>query len=335
MIVRSLTRSLPRVPLAFLPTPLSEMPRLRAALPNCPRLLIKRDDQTGLATGGNKTRKLEFLIGQALAGGADTIVTVGCPQSNHCRQTAAAATLYGLRCILVVSGEPEEAAAWNGNLLLDDLLGAEVRWTCGRDRDVVVNETVDELRQNGSRPYVIPTGGSVPVGAAGYVAAVEEVAVQLTRLGDILDRIIVVSGSGGTHAGVLVGVRALGWATRVEGMNNFAVPDIAAVVKTLTRDTADYLGLDLVFAESDFRCHDACGSHAYGVITDAEREAIRLMARKEAILLDPVYTGRAFAHLVAQIRAGDVYRPNETLLFWHTGGTAGLFPRAQEMLADE
>jgi len=328
-----LTARLPRVPLAFLPTPLHDLPGLRRALPGCPRLLIKRDDQTGLASGGNKTRKLEFLLGDALAQGADTLITPGGAQSNHCRQTAAAAARYGLRCVLVLSGEPLPRDRWDGNLLLDDLLGAEVRWTHDRPRDEVMAEVAAEVAAGGGKPYLIPTGGSVPVGAAGYVAAVEELAAQLAAQGERVDRIVLVSGSGGTHAGVLAGVKALGLGAAVIGMNNFAIPDIAGTVRALAAATAEHLGLTLTFTDGDFIFHDACGPHPYGVLTAAEREGIRLLARTEGIVLDPVYTGRAFAHLAGLIRAG-AFRPEETILFWHTGGLPGLLARSADLLRE-
>jgi L-cysteate sulfo-lyase len=333
MPASALTAHLPRVPLAFLPTPLHDLPRLMAALPDAPRLLIKRDDQTGLATGGNKTRKLEFLIGEALARGADTVITPGGAQSNHGRQTAAAAARYGLRCIVVLSGEPQLRAGWEGNLLLDDLLGAEVRWMAGQPREDVLAALAAEVTAGGGVPFVIPTGGSVATGAAGYVAAVEELAAQLDAQGERLNRIALVAGSGGTHAGVLVGVKALGLPVEVIGMNNFAISDVAATVRHVAAETAAHLGLALSFAADDFQFHDACGTHAYGVITAAEQAGIRLLAQTEGILLDPVYTGRAFAALVGMIRMG-VFAPEETVLFWHTGGAPGLLARAADMLSE-
>ena len=329
----TLTGHLPRFPLAHLPTPVDELRNLRAALPDSPRLLIKRDDQTGLATGGNKTRKLEFLIAAALDEEADTVITVGGAQSNHARQTAAAAAQAGLNCVLVLSGDAPPRAAWDGNLLLDDLLGAEIVWAGDRPREDVVAETVARLQAAGRRPYVIPTGGSVPLGATGYVAAVEELITQLDAGDDIIDRIVVVAGSGGTHAGVLVGLKALGLAIPVEGMNNFAVPDVAATVRALAAETADFLGLDLTFMDDDFRFHAAAGPHDYGTITPAEREAIRLLARTEGIILDPIYTARAFAQMLAMIRAR-AFAPTETIVFWHTGGAPGLFARAADLMAD-
>jgi len=327
-----LTDRLPRISLAHLPTPLEEMPRLREALGGGPRLLIKRDDQTGLATGGNKTRKLEFLVAEALAQGADTLITAGGLQSNHCRQTAAAAAKMGLRCALVLSGDPLPRSQWNGNLLLNDLLGAEVHWAGHRDRrDAVMDEVAEALRAAGARPYVIPVGGSVPTGAAGYVAAVEELAGQLAERGERVDRIVFASGSAGTHAGLLVGIKALGLDTRVEGIYDDKVGGLLEKIQALVAATTAHLGLDLSFSEGDFILHDAYGAPGYGVITDAEREAIRLLARTEGIIADPVYTGRALAGLVDLVRQR-VYGPDETVLFWHTGGVAGLFARADELL---
>ena len=326
-----LTDHLARVSLAFLPTPVEEMTRLREELGGGPRLLIKRDDQTGLATGGNKTRKLEFLAGDALAKNADTLVTVGGPQSNHCRQTAAAAAKLGLRCVLVLGGHAVPRREWNANLLLDEILGAELRWSGDRDRDTVFEEVADELRISGARPYVIPVGGSVPVGAAGYVAAVEELGVQLDKRRDRVDRIVFSSGSAGTHSGILVGVKALGMSTSVEGIYNDKVGGLLRKIQTLATSTAHYLDLDLEFKDSDVVLHEGYGAPGYGVITDVERSAIRVVARTEGIILDPVYTGRAMAGLIDMVQRGSI-ASDETVLFWHTGGVAGLFARPAELL---
>ena len=184
-----------------------------------------------------------------------------------------------------------------------------------------------EIEADGGKPYLIPTGGSVAVGAAGYAAAVEELAAQHEQI----DRIVVVSGSGGTHAGILAGVKALKLPTQVIGMNNFAVPDITNTVRNIAQDTADLLNQPLTFTDADLTLYDACGTHSYGVITAAEREGIRLLARTEGILLDPVYTGRAFAHLLSLIRTG-AFGQDETLLFWHTGGFPGLLARAADLM---
>ena len=326
-----LTDHLPRISLAHLPTPVEEMPRLCEALGGRLHLLVKRDDQTGLATGGNKARKLEFLIAEALAQGADTLITAGGAQSNHCRQTAAGAAKMGLRCVLLLSGEPLPRSLWNGNLLLDSFLGAEVRWIGDRDRDTALANETRALQAAGARPYVVPVGGSVPTGAVGYVAALEELAGQLAERGERVDRIVFASGSAGTHAGILVGVKALGLNVRVEGISDDKVGDLVEKIRALTTATAAYLDLDLNFTDQDFILHGAYGAPGYGVITDAEREAIRLLARFEGIIADPIYTGRALAGLIDLVRQG-VYGPGETVLFWHTGGVAGLFARAAELM---
>ena len=328
-----LTDHLSRVSLAHLPTPLEELSRLRQALGGGPRLLIKRDDQTGLATGGNKTRKLEFVVADALGQGADTLITTGGPQSNHSRQTAAAAAKLGLRCVLLLSGDPPHRADWQGNLLLDALLGAEMRWIGDQDRDIALAETADALRAEGARPYVVPLGASIPLGAVGYVAAVEELATQLAERQTAVDRILIASGSAGTQTGLLVGIKALGMATRVEGVCDGSDPAILLEnIKKLTDETAAFLGLDLYLTDSDFILHDQYGQPGYGVITASERKAIRLLAQTEGIITDPVYTGRTLVGLTDLIRRG-VYAEDETILFWHTGGVAGLFARTADMLA--
>ncbi|RMF78554.1 MAG: D-cysteine desulfhydrase family protein [Chloroflexi bacterium] len=328
--MNTLTHHLPRTSLAYLPTPLEPMDSLRKHLGDkCPHLLIKRDDLTGLATGGNKTRKLEFLLGDALQQNTDIIITTGGAQSNHCRQTAAACAKLGLPCVLVLSGEAPSDAAWHGNLLLDVLFNAKIRWIGARDRAEACAEVADEWRAQGHTPYIIPTGGSIPRGASGYVAAVEELAAQLDAMNASVDRIVFASGSGGTHAGILVGVKALGMNTRVEAV---ALEDLTGFTNNLSRQTAAFLGFDMAFDDDDFVFHNVYESHPYGVITDVEREAIRLLANTEGILADPVYTARAFAALVDHIKRG-IYAHDETVLFWHTGGTAGLFARADELMS--
>ncbi|MBZ0276957.1 MAG: pyridoxal-phosphate dependent enzyme, partial [Anaerolineae bacterium] len=189
------------------------------------------------------------------------------------------------------------------------------------------------LRAEGHRPYEIPIGASNAVGALGYVAAVEELHTQLEARGEQVDRIVFTSGSGGTHAGILVGVKAMGMAARVEGMLNGALDGLDTSVLEIARQTAERLGLSLHLTADDVLLHPACGTHGYGVITDAEREAMRLIARTEGIITDPVYTGRGLGGLIERIRAG-VYRRDETVLFWHTGGVGGLFPRAAEIAGE-
>lgn len=331
-----LTEHLPRIALAYLPTPLEEMPRLRAALgPNAPRLFIKRDDQTGLATGGNKTRKLEFVLGEALAAGADTLITTAGIQSNHCRQTAAAAARLGLKCILVLRSDPLPLAEWNGNLLLEDLLGAEIRWA-GKgaldDTADLLEQIADEVRSRGGTPFVVPLGASVSTGAVGYVAAIEELAAQLNQQKQHINRIVFLSGSGGTHAGLLAGVKAFDLDIILEGITNFAISDLRNKVLRLAHETAEHIGSPKTFTNDEVIVLESAGTHAYGVITDAERGAMRLIGRTEGIITDPVYTGRALAGLIKRIREG-AYRTDEVILFWHTGGTAGLFPRSRDVMS--
>jgi L-cysteate sulfo-lyase len=324
-----LTSGVSRVPIAILPTPVAEMKRLSAELGG-PRLFIKRDDQTGLATGGNKARKLEYLIADALQQGADTVLTVGGPQSNHSRQTAAAATMYGLRAVLVLSGS--EPLGWDGNLLLDDLLGAEIRWAGDTALQEAMEEAASEEEKAGHHPYLIPLGGSTPLGATGYVAAMEELWSQLDELALELDAVIVPTGSGGTQAGMLVGGKALGFAGQIAGISAFGdQKTVKAILRELVPATAEFLGLNVAIGDSDLVVYDDYLGEGYGVLADIEREAIRLVARSEGILLDPVYTGRAMAGLVDLVREG-VYRRGQNILFWHTGGTSALFSYAQDLM---
>ena len=323
-----LTDNQPRVSMAHLPTPLEPLPRLTAQLGG-PALWIKRDDQTGLATGGNKARKLEFLVADALAGGADTLITGGAGQSNHARQTAAAAARIGLACTLVLRGaEPPQV---QGNLLLDRLLGARVVWAGNRPLAEVMAQVAEELQEAGHRPYVVPYGGSNPIGASGYVAAMEELLAQCAERDLHFDCIVLASSSGGTQAGLVVGARALGYAGRVLGISVDVKADVLQTkLSGLADATANHLGLELTFEPQEFGVDDGYLGGGYGVVGDLEREALRTLACMEGVLLDPVYTGRAFGGLLALIRQG-AFRPDEQVLFWHTGGTAAVFGYASEL----
>lgn len=318
-----LTSNLPRISIAHLPTPLEPMPRLSAALGG-PELWIKRDDQTGLAGGGNKTRKLEYLAAVAQSEEADTLITGGAPQSNHCRQTAAAAAHLGLRAVVVLSDHPQEAT---GNILLDQLLGAKIVWAGDEPRDAAMEVAFEREQAAGYKPYLIPYGGSNPIGASGYVTAVEELAEQL-RERDLpsFDRIVFASSSGGTHAGLAVGVRALDMPTQVLGIS-IDKPHLVLtgdIVAQLATETARLLGLDDTFAAADIQANADYLGGGYGVIGSPEKEAIRLFAQNDGILLDPVYTGRAAAGLIDLIRNGTIAK-DERILFWHTGGATALF----------
>ena len=323
-----LTDRLPRVRLACLPTPLHEMPRLSRALGG-PRLLIKRDDQTGLALGGNKTRKLEFSLGEARRQGADTLVTLGAVQSNHARQTAAAAAAHGLRCVLVLRGDPPPVP--NGNLLLDHLLGARVVFTGARDREVVARELVAAETAAGHRPYFIPVGASDEIGAAGYVAALEELQGQLDDSGVHPDRLVLASSSFGTQAGLCVGAKALGFSAQIAAVAiDSPRAEVQAGVAAIATPLAARLGLEVSVSPEEIIAHDGYLGAGYAIMGQPEREAIALVARHEGILLDPVYTGRAMAGLIDLIR-GREFGAGETIVFWHTGGSPALFAYAEEL----
>jgi D-cysteine desulfhydrase family pyridoxal phosphate-dependent enzyme len=321
---------IPRLHFAHLPTPIEPMPRLTEALGG-PRLLVKRDDQTGLALGGNKTRKLEFLVAEAQAQHARMLITAGAVQSNHCRQTAAAAAHFGMDCILVLSGNPPAQAS--ANLLLDQLFNAQIVWAGPREqRDRVLAETFDRAQADGKQPYLVPYGGSSPTGALGYAFAVEELMKQLPdfrSLGDFgslgPDWIVFASSSGGTQAGLVLGARVFGYRGKVLGIS-IDEPQRALQehVAALASDTSERLGPRIEFAPDEVQVNaDYCAA-GYGVLTGAEREAVGLFARTEGLLLDPVYTGRAAAGLIDLIRKG-FFKTSETVLFWHTGGQPALF----------
>lgn len=324
-----LTDALPRVRLGYFPTPLDEMPRLSRALGG-PRLLVKRDDQTGLATGGNKTRKLEFSVAEALRRGADTLVTMGGVQSNHVRQTAAAAAIHGLRCVVVLRGAAPSQAT--GNLLLDHLLGAQVVFSGARTREEVANAVMAEQQAAGRRPYLIPVGASDEFGAPGFVAAVEELQAQLKGRSLHVDRIVFASSSFGTQAGLCVGAKALGFEPQIAGIAiDSSGEEVRTGVAELAARTSGRLGIDASVSPEEIVAYDGYLGAGYAVMGEPEREAIRLTARHEGILLDPVYTGRAMAGLIDLVRKGEFAR-SETILFWHTGGAAALYAYADQLM---
>jgi D-cysteine desulfhydrase family pyridoxal phosphate-dependent enzyme len=315
---------LPRIPLARLPTPVHPLPRLSAELGG-PQLWIKRDDLTGLAFGGNKIRKLEFLLAEAHAQGARTLITRGAIQSNHCRQTAAAAASQGFECILVLSGKPPKSIT--GNTLLDQLLGAEIIWTEGKDPEVALKDTFDAAWSEGRRPYLIPYGGSNPLGAASYAAAMGEFMGQDTPV----DRIVLATSSGGTQAGLLVGAYIQNFYGHILGIS---VDPPAQVIKptiaSLATETAELLGYSASFAVEQIDVNDAYLGKGYGVMGKLEKETIKMFAQLEGLFLDPVYTGRAAGGMIDLIRNGEI-SSEERVLFWHTGGTPALFAYAEEL----
>jgi D-cysteine desulfhydrase family pyridoxal phosphate-dependent enzyme len=318
-----------RVSLAFLPTPIERLDRLTRHLGG-PELWIKRDDQTGLATGGNKTRKLEFLAADALAQGADQLVTTGAPQSNHARQTAAAAAKLGLGCSLVLRGNKPESVT--GNFLLDQLLGAHVYWSGSQDCNDAIGRVMADLRAIGRRPYFIPLGGSNVIGATGYVLAMRELAEQMAAEHLNFDFIVFASSSGGTQAGIVLGARTYGFRGTPLGISvDHPADALKTQVAALATATATHLGLDAPAVADLVNVNDDYVGEGYARVGETEREAIQLMAQLEGILLDPVYTGRAFGGLVDLIRWGAFTR-GQRVLFWHTGGTAALPAFADRLL---
>lgn len=308
-----------RLHFAHLPTRIEELPRLTVHL-NGPKLLVKRDDQTGLAFGGNKTRKLEFLVAEALEQGARTLITGGALQSNHCRQTAATAARFGLDCILVLNGEmPEKPSA---NLLLDQMFGAEIITIADRAlRDQTLQNTYEKAIAEGRKPYLVTYGGSSPTGALGYAFAMKEFMEQNIHA----DWIVFGTSSGGTHAGLVLGQRVFGYKGKVLGISIDEPEEwLRTRVSALASDASEKIGKRIDFTGEDVLASEEYCKAGYGVLTDAEREAVKLFAKLEGLLLDPVYTGRAAAGMLDLIRKG-FFRKDETILFWHTGGQPALF----------
>ena len=311
--------TIPRLHFAHLPTRVEELPRLTEHL-HGPRILVKRDDQTGLAFGGNKTRKLEFLVAEALQQGAKTMITGGALQSNHCRQTAAAAARYGLDCILVLNGEMPEQPS--GNLLLDQMFGAEIVTIADRAlRDQTLQETYQRASAEGRKPYLVWYGGSSSTGALGYAFAMSELMEQNVHV----DWIVFGTSSGGTHAGLVLGQHVFGYQGKVLGISIDEPEDwLKKRVSELASDASEKLGDRIRFTGDDVLATEEYCRAGYGVLTDAEREAVALFAKLEGLLLDPVYTGRAAAGMIDLIRKG-FFKQDETVLFWHTGGQPALF----------
>lgn len=314
--------------LGFFPTPLIQLPRLSKALGG-PAIFMKRDDLTGLALGGNKARKLEFILGDARQKRADTIITAGAVQSNHCRQTAAAAASLGLECHLVLGGEPPATA--NGNLLLNQLFGSHIHWAGENRKGEDIAKIVEQLKQAGKNPYVVPYGGSNELGAAAFAEAIRELELQRDTA---FSHLVFASSSGGTHAGLMVGKRLFGAPYQVVGINidKAANPELPfnQQLLTLANKTAKLVGLDNQFTAQDVILKDDYVGEGYGVVGSLEREAIALTAQTEGILLDPVYTGRAMGGLIDMIRTGQIDSANN-VLFWHTGGAPALFAYAEQL----
>jgi len=318
---------IPRVEITHAPTPLEFEPRLSAQL-GC-NLFVKRDDCTGLAGGGNKTRKLEFLLADARQQGADSLVTIGGLQSNHARQTAAAAAKFGFSCELVledVSGTPKSDYYYNGNVLLDTLLGAVIhRLDIGGDCDVYTELLIDKLKTEGRRPYLIPPGGSNALGSLGYVRCANEILQQIADRDIAIDQIVLATGSAGTQAGILAGLIAAKVDIPVLGITvSQSSTDQQLLVETLLRQTLIKLDLDPDRAEGRVFANGDYYGAGYGISTAPMISAIKCCAQLEGLLLDPVYTGKAMAGLM-DLCAQGLIEAGSNQLFIHTGGSAGLF----------
>ena len=333
--------SQPRFRLAALPTPLQELRNLREALggaERCPRILMKRDDLTGLAFGGNKARKLEFLIGDALRQGATTVITSGAAQSNHCRMTAAAARAAGMRAALVLTkNEPNPAV--QGNLFLDKLFGAEIHWidenpnpmlAIGEEEAAKIAEVSADLTRRGDRPYVIPIGGSSSVGVLGYVTGTLELVTQLFQSGEAPSRLYFANGSRGTQAGLVLGARMYSAPYRAIGIavSGGGAEKVERAIRIAT-GTAELLGVPARINAQELINDEGYVGPGYGIATPGCLEAVRMLACAEGILLDTAYTGKAMAGMIDHIRRGEI-APSETVVFLHTGGAPALFAHVEE-----
>ncbi|MGM8909239.1 D-cysteine desulfhydrase family protein [Psychrobacter sp. 1U1] len=322
---------IPRQSLGFFPTPLIELKRLSKKLDG-PKIFMKRDDNTGLALGGNKTRKLEFIIGDALAKGTDTIITAGAAQSNHCRQTAAAAASLGLECHLVLGGEEPEQVS--GNLLLDKIFGCHIHWAGANRKGEDIPQIVEQLTKADKNVYVVPYGGSSELGALAFVEAFKELELQRESINETFTHIVFASSSGGTQAGLMLGNKIFNSPYQIVGINidkgeTDKVPFDQYTV-ALANSTAKLINADYKFSESDLMLNSDYVGEGYGVVGKLENEAIEMMAQTEGILLDPVYTGRAMGGLIDMIRTGQI-KKTDRVLFWHTGGAPALFAYSSDL----
>jgi L-cysteate sulfo-lyase len=321
------------VSLAHLPTPLEHLPRFSKHLGG-PGIYVKRDDCTGLASGGNKTRKLEYSMAAALEERADTIITVGAVQSNHVRQTAAAACKLGLKCEVLLEhriAEPSEYYAGSGNVLLDRIFGANLReYPGGTDFDKAMTEVADEVSANGGNPYIIPGGASNKIGALGYVNCAIELLGQIEKQGLDISHIVTATGSAGTQGGLIVGLKAMQSTIPLLGIG-VSIPqqDQEEKVFKLACETAEYIGKTGCVAREDVVANCNYVGDGYGVPTESMNEAVLLLARTEGLLFDPVYSGKGLAGMIDLIRNGTLGDGN--IVFLHTGGSAALFAYADQL----
>jgi D-cysteine desulfhydrase family pyridoxal phosphate-dependent enzyme len=339
-VASALAERFDRVSLAHLPTPLEELESLSADLGG-PTILVKRDDQTGLATGGNKARKLEYILADAQAKGSDVVITWGGLQSNWCRQTAASAAMLGMRAVLLLSKRNDGPVVVDGNHLLDEILGAEIHLLePGSNAAEVAEEIAADERTQGHRPYIVSVGGSRtggsmedPLGAMGYLTAFLETHQQALERGIEPDYLVHATGSGGTQAGLVVGAAATGATTKIIGISvSGSAEAIRSNVAEIATQTARALELDHSFTPEEIIVFDEFVGGGYGVLTDGTVDAISHMARREGILLDPVYTGKAMSGLIALVERG-YFEEDDVVVFLHSGGTPGLFHYGQELRA--
>ena len=318
----------PKVRLGHLPTPLEPMDRLSEILGG-PRLWVKRDDCTGLSSGGNKTRKLEFLMADAQSKGADTIITQGATQSNHARQTTAAAAKLGMECHILLedrTGSNDNNYILNGNVLLDRLHGASVsKRSGGTDMNLEMQDFADALIEKGKKPYIIPGGGSNPIGALGYVNCARELTEQASEIGLKIDALVHATGSAGTQAGLVTGLAAIQSSIHLLGIGVRAPKDKQEqMVFDLAQKTADYLDTGIEIERDKVRAICDYVGAGYGLPTDGMIKSVKLLAQSEGLLFDPVYSGKGLDGLIDQIKKG-YFAGMDNVVFLHTGGSAALF----------
>ncbi|MFC1554090.1 D-cysteine desulfhydrase family protein [candidate division KSB1 bacterium] len=338
-LVRNMYNNYRRKQISHIPTPFEEMKILSKELGG-PRIFMKRDDQTGLAFGGNKTRKLEYIIPDVLGKDADTIVTYAGVQSNWCRQTAAAAKMCGLNAVLVLSKKDTDQPEYDGNLLLDEIFGADVRFVePGESRTEVVEQITEELRNTGHKPYMIPVGGSStggdmlkPFGAISYTNAFLEMKFEANQRRIRMDYIVHPTGSGGTQAGLVTGAKAVDPDVKIVGISiGGAKQQGKESVAEISNETSAALNLGLSFTPEEIIIYDEYVGEGYGYINQDVVDAMILTARTEGILLDPVYTGKAMSGMIDLIKQGFFTR-DDRVVFLHTGGTPALFPYKDQLM---
>ena len=318
-----------KTPLGFFPTPLVELSRLSQFLGG-PKIFMKRDDLTGLALGGNKTRKLEYILADAIKQGCDTIITAGAAQSNHCRQTAAAAAKLNLQCHLLLGGEAPPKA--QGNLLLDHLFDSHIHWTGNNRKGEDIDRIFKQLKEAGQKPYLVPYGGSNELGAMSFIDGVGELPQQ--QESGKFSHVVFASCSGGTHAGLILGKEVHKQTFELLGINIDKLTNdplsLDQRITQLVNSTAKLIGLDFTFSKEQLILNSDYVGDGYGIVGSQENEAIALTAKYEGILLDPVYSGRAMSGLIHLIRTGQIGK-DDKVLFWHTGGAPSLFAYVDDL----